>query len=128
MKTINPQSWPQPKGYANGMLSESGVLLVAGQIGWDAQGKFADGFVGQVKQALLNIRTIVEEAGGRADQIGRLTWYVTDLGHYRDSARAIGTAYREVMGKHFPAMAVVEVSGLVEREALVEIEATAFIA
>ncbi|HEX4534890.1 MAG TPA: RidA family protein [Rhizomicrobium sp.] len=128
MKAINPQGWPQPKGYANGMLAENGVLLVAGQIGWDTEGKFADGFAAQVKQALLNIRAVVEAAGGRVDQIGRLTWYVTNLELYRNSGREIGAAYREAFGKNFPAMAVVEVSGLVEREALVEIEATAVIA
>ena len=127
MKPINPQGRPQPKGYANGMLSENGVLFVAGQIGWNAAGRFAPDFASQVRQALLNIRVVVEEAGGRVDQIGRLTWYVTDLAQYRAHLREVGAAYREALGPHFPAMAVVEVRGLVEKDALVEIEATAII-
>ena len=128
MKPVNPAGWPNPRGYSNGMLAENGVLFVAGQIGWDSQGKLARGFVAQFRQALLNIKSVVEAAGGRTDQIGRLTWYVTDLEQYRTQAREIGAAYREIMGKHFPTMAVVEVSGLVERDALVEIEATAVLA
>ncbi len=125
MKPINPQGWPQPRGYANAMLADNGVLFIAGQIGWDAQGRLAPDFVSQFRQALANIRTIVESAGGRVEQIARLTWYVTDVEQYRAKARDIGAAYRELLGKHFPAMTVVEVSSLVEKDALVEIEATA---
>jgi len=125
MKPINPEGWPQPRGYANAMLAENGVLFIAGQIGWDVQGKLAPDFVSQFRQALTNIRTIVETAGGRVDQIARLTWYVTDLEQYRAKGPEIGAAYRDVIGKHFPAMTVVEVSSLVEKGALIEIEATA---
>lgn len=125
MKSINPEGWPQPRGYANAMLAENGVLFIAGQIGWDAQGKLAPDFVSQFRQALANIRTIVESAGGRLEQIARLTWYVTDLEQYRANGRDIGAAYRDVFGKHFPAMTVVEVKSLVEKDAFVEIEATA---
>lgn len=127
MKPINPKGWPQPKGYANGMLADDGTLFVAGQIGWDAEGKLAPDFVSQLRQALHNIRAVMEEAGGRVDQIGRLTWYVTDLAQYRAHLREVSAAYREALGAHFPAMAVVEVRGLVEKDALVEIEATAII-
>ncbi len=125
MKPIHPQGWPAPRGYSNGMLADNGVLFVAGQIGWDANGKLMQGFVAQFRQALWNVRNIVEAAGGKPEQIGRLTWYVTDLEQYRAHVRDIGTAYREIMGRHFPAMAVVEVRGLVEKDALIEIEATA---
>ncbi len=127
MKPIQPPGWPPPRGYSNGMLADNGVLFVAGQIGWDTDGKLVQGFVAQFRQALLNIRAVVESAGGRPEQIGRLTWYVTDLGQYRAHMREVGAAYREVMGKHFPAMTVVEVRNLVERDALVEIEATAIL-
>ena len=125
MKPINPEGWPQPRGYANAMLAENGVLFIAGQIGWDTQGKLAPDFVSQFRQALVNIHAIVEAADGRVEQIARLTWYVTDLEQYRAHAREIGSAYREVFGKHFPAMTVVEVRSLVEKDALIEIEATA---
>jgi enamine deaminase RidA (YjgF/YER057c/UK114 family) len=125
VKPINPEGWPPPRGYANAMLAENGMLFIAGQIGWDAQGKLAPGFVSQFRQALANIRAIVESAGGRAEQIARLTWFVTDLEQYRANRREIGAAYREVFEKHFPAMTVVEVRSLVEKDALIEIEATA---
>jgi enamine deaminase RidA (YjgF/YER057c/UK114 family) len=125
VKAINPEGWPPPRGYSNAMLAENGVLFVAGQIGWDGQGKLAPDFVGQFRQAMANIRSVVEAAGGRAEQIARLTWFVTDLQQYRASGREIGAAYREVMGRHFPAMTVVEVKGLVEKDALIEIEASA---
>lgn len=128
MKPINPEGWPAPRGYANAMLAENGVLFVAGQIGWDAQGKLAPDFVGQFRQALSNIRAVVEAAGGRVEQIARLTWFVTNLEQYRANGREIGAAYREVMGRHFPAMTVVEVKALVEKDALIEIEASAVIA
>jgi len=127
VKSINPEGWPQPRGYANAMLAENGVLFIAGQIGWDTQGRLAPDFMGQFRQALANIRTIVETAGGRVEQIARLTWYVTDLEQYRAKGHEIGAAYREVFGKHFPAMTVVEVKSLVEKDALVEIEATAIL-
>jgi len=127
-RAILPEGWPQPRGYANGMVAEGRVLLTGGLVGWDAQGVFAQGFVGQLRQTFMNIRAVVEAGGGRVEDIVRLTWYVTDIQSYRDSLREMGPVYREVFGRHFPAMAVVAVTALVEPEALLEIEATAVIA
>jgi enamine deaminase RidA (YjgF/YER057c/UK114 family) len=124
---INPKDWPPPRGYSNGMLGEGRLLLTGGQIGWDASGRFAEGFVPQVAQTLANIVAIVREAGGEVDHIARLTWYVVDVAEYRASLPALGPAYRAVMGRHFPAMAVVGVAALVEPAARVEIEATAIL-
>lgn len=125
LKDILPPGWPVPRGYSNGMLGEGRILCVGGQIGWDAEGKFAQGFVAQSRQALANILAVVQAAGGGAEHIARLTWYVTDMAEYRASLAELGPAYRAVMGKHFPAMALVQVVALVEPEAKVEIEATA---
>ncbi|MBA97314.1 MAG: RidA family protein [Sulfitobacter sp.] len=128
-QVIQPEGWAPAKGYANGMLSADGHLFVGGQIGWTAQQKFeAHDFIGQMKQALMNIRDVVETAGGTPDDIMRLTWYVTDKAEYLAAQAEVGRAYREVMGRHFPAMAMVVVAGLIEDEAKVEIEATAVIA
>tara|TARA_R110000796_G_scaffold18489_11_gene56022 strand:+ start:12457 stop:12858 length:402 start_codon:yes stop_codon:yes gene_type:complete len=127
-RVIQPEGWAPAKGYANGMLSVDGHLFVGGQIGWTAQQKFeVHDFIGQMKQALLNIRTIVETAGGTPEDIMRLTWYVTDKAEYLAAQADVGRAYREVMGRHFPAMAMVVVAGLIEDEAKLEIEATAVI-
>ncbi len=125
--TLQPPGWPQPKGYANGMAGRGQTVLVGGQVGWDAEGRFAEGFVGQVEQALRNILAVLAEAGGGPEHIGRMTWYVTNMAEYRDSLRALGPVYRAVMGRHFPAMTLVQVVALVEPEARVEIEATALI-
>lgn len=125
LTTVLPEGWPRPKGYANGMIGDGRILFVGGQIGWDEQGRFAEGFVPQLRKTLENIRAVVEAAGGRVEHIARLTWYVRDMDAYRASGPEIGRAYREVIGKHFPSMAVVEVTRLVEIEALIEIEATA---
>ena len=127
LRTLQPEGWPRPKGYANGMAGHGEFVFVGGMIGWDAQGVFAKGFVAQVRQALHNILAVLAEAGAGPEHIARLTWYVTDLELYRSSLKELGAAYREVMGRHFPTMAVVGVAGLVEREALVEIEATAIL-
>ncbi|MDO9711889.1 RidA family protein [Paracraurococcus lichenis] len=124
---LQPPGWPAPKGYANGMLGEGRTVLVGGQVGWDAEGRFAQGFVAQAEQALRNILAVLAEAGGRAEHIGRLTWYVTDIAEYRGSLAALGSAYRSVMGRHYPAMTLVQVSALAEPEARVEIEATAIL-
>lgn len=127
-RVIQPEGWAPAKGYANGMLSVDGHLFVGGQIGWTAQQKFeVHDFIGQMKQALLNIRTIVETAGGTPEDIMRLTWYVTDKAEYLAAQADVGRTYREVMGRHFPAMAMVVVAGLIEDEAKLEIEATAVI-
>ncbi|MGJ8545055.1 MAG: RidA family protein [Sulfitobacter sp.] len=127
-KVIQPEGWAAAKGYANGMLSEDGHLFVGGQIGWTAEQKFeAHDFIGQMKQALQNIRDVVEAAGGVPEDITRLTWYVTDKAEYLAAQSEVGRAYREVMGRHFPSMAMVVVAGLVEDEARLEIEADAVI-
>lgn len=127
-QVIHPQGWLPAKGYANGLLASNGTLYVGGQIGWNAQQQFeTHDFIGQMKQALRNILDVVHAAGGQATDIVRLTWYVTDKREYVARQREVGQAYREVLGKHFPAMAMVVVSALVEDEALVEIEATAVI-
>lgn len=123
---IHPEGWAPAKGYANGVLTQDGQLFVGGQIGWTAAQVFeAKDFVGQMEQALRNILAVVEAAGGGAEHITRLTWYVTDKREYLARQREVGEAYRRVLGRHFPAMTMVVVAGLVEDEALVEIEATA---
>jgi enamine deaminase RidA (YjgF/YER057c/UK114 family) len=124
---LNPEGWPRPSGYSNGVLTENGILFIAGQIGWDAEGRFSDDFVGQVRQTLSNVVAVLAVSGARPDQITRLTWYVTDRNAYKKRLGEIGLVYREVIGRHFPAMAVVEVSGLLEDAAQVEIEATAVV-
>ena len=127
MKQLLPAGWPEPRGYANGIEAEGRQVFVAGMIGWDEQGRFADGFAGQLKKTLENTLAVLAEANAGPGDVVRMTWYVTDLDAYRDNLREIGAAYRDVMGKNFPAMAVVGVTGLVEREALVEIETTAVV-
>ena len=123
---IQPEGWLPALGYANGMLTKDGTLHIGGQIGWDAEKKFvSDGFIGQMKQALWNIRTIVETAGGKVEDVTRLTWFVTDKAEYLAAQKEVGQAYRDVFGRHFPAMSMVVVSALVEDAAKVEIEATA---
>ena len=127
MKHLLPAGWPEPRGYANGIEAEGRQVFVAGMIGWDEQGRFADGFAGQLKKTLENTLAVLAEANAGPGDVVRMTWYVTDLDAYRDNLREVGAAYREVMGKNFPAMAVVGVTGLVEPEALVEIETTAVV-
>lgn len=124
---LHPKGWPAPKGYANGLMGEGRIVIIGGQIGWDASGRFATGFVPQVRQALANIAAVLAEAGGKPEHIARLTWFVTDIGEYRASLAELGPAYRAVMGRHFPAMTLVQVVALVEEEARVEIEATAIL-
>lgn len=127
-KIVQPEGWTAPKGYANGVLASGKTLFVGGQIGWNEKQVFeASDFVGQMEQALRNIMAVVEAAGGRAEHICRLTWYVTEKQDYLSHQREVGEAYRRVLGKHFPAMTMVVVRALVEDEALVEIEATAVV-
>jgi len=127
--TVHPEGWKPAKGYANGMVAEGKVLFVGGQIGWTADQVFeAKDFIGQMRQALLNIRAVVEAAGGSIADITRLTWYVTDKAEYVAKQAEVGSVYRDVMGYHFPAMTMVVVTALVEDEAKVEIEATAVLA
>jgi enamine deaminase RidA (YjgF/YER057c/UK114 family) len=127
LEVLLPKGWPRPKGFSNGMAGRGRVVLVGGQIGWDEQGRFAKGLADQTAQALRNILAVVAEAGGGPGHIARLTWYVTDMDAYRGQQAEMGAVYRKVMGRHFPAMALVEVRRLVEPEALVEIEATAIV-
>lgn len=123
---LHPRHWKQPKGYANGIAAEGRVVFLAGQVGWNAEEKFeSDDFVAQVRQALANIVALVAEAGGKPEQITRLTWYVLDKREYLSRLRELGEAYRSVMGRHFPTMTLVQVGALVEDRAKVEIEATA---
>jgi enamine deaminase RidA (YjgF/YER057c/UK114 family) len=127
-KTLQPAEWARPKGYANGISARGQMLFISGQIGWDADGQFnSDNLTEQVKQALRNIVRVLKEGRAEPRHLVRLTWYVLSRDAYVHEAREIGAAYREILGKHFPAMSVVEVRGLVERRALVEIEATAVI-
>lgn len=128
MKVVNPRSMPQPRGYNNGVLAEGRMLFVAGQVGWDKDGNIANGFVAQFDQALANILEVVHEAGGTAQDIGRFTIFVKDKSVYLAQRKPIGEVYRKHMGKHFPAMTLVEVKDLLEEGALVEIEATAVLA
>jgi enamine deaminase RidA (YjgF/YER057c/UK114 family) len=128
MKALLPPGWPRPKGYSAGIVATGTLVFVSGQIGWDASETLvSDDLAAQVRQALANVVAIVAEAGGTPEHVARLTWYVTDRDEYVAQLAEIGAAYRETMGRHFPAMAVVEVSRLVEPRAKVEIEATAVI-
>ncbi len=127
LKQIEPPGWPKPRGYSNGMMGEGRVLLVGGMVGWDSEQRFPEDFVAQCRQALENIMAVVAAAGGGPEHIGRLTWYVTDMAEYRESLAELGPAYRAVMGRHYPAMALVQVGALVEPQARVEIEATAIL-
>lgn len=127
--TVHPEGWKPAKGYANGMIGEGRVLFVGGQIGWNAQQVFeAQDFIGQMRQALCNIRDVVEAAGGTVGDITRLTWFVTDKRTYLAHQAQVGAVYREVMGYHFPAMSMLVVSALIEDQAMIEIEATAVLA
>jgi enamine deaminase RidA (YjgF/YER057c/UK114 family) len=128
IETLQPAEWTRPKGYANGMAARGRMIFISGQVGWDGQGHFAsDNLAEQVKQALHNIVRVLKEARAEPRHLVRLTWFVLSREAYLREAREIGAGYREVLGKHFPAMSVVEVRGLVEQRALVEIEATAVI-
>ena len=125
-KVIQPAGWEKAKGYANGVLTEDGLLFVGGQIGWNANQVFeSNDFIGQMEQTLKNILSVVTEAGGAAEDIVRLTWFVIDKKEYAARQREVGEVYRRVLGRNFPAMSMVVVAGLIEDEALLEIEATA---
>ncbi len=127
-KKIQPPDWAEPKGYANGILARGALLFVGGQIGWNAHQQFeSDDFVTQTRQALMNIAAVLKAGGAGPEHMVRMTWYVVDRVEYIDSLKALGGAYREVMGKNFPAMTCVEVAGLVEERARVEIEVTAVV-
>ena len=125
---LHPKSWKAPKGFVNGIAAEGRLVFLAGQVGWNAEQKFeSEDFVGQARQALANIVALVAEAGGKPEHIVRLTWYVLDKQEYLSHLRALGDAYRGVMGRHFPTMSLLQVGALVEDKARVEIEATAVV-
>ncbi len=122
-----PGGWPPPRGYANGVLARGQVLVTGGVVGWDAAGVFPPTFLEQVRQTLANISAILGAGGAGPEHLVRLTWYVTDMAAYRACLRELGPVYRAVLGRNFPAMALVQVVSLVEPAAMVEIEATAVI-
>jgi enamine deaminase RidA (YjgF/YER057c/UK114 family) len=127
MRVLQPVGWPPPKGYANGIVAEGRQVFVGGQVGWDEQQQFPSTLAEQVRQTLKNIVTVLREADARPEHVVRLTWYVTSRDEYYAELPQIGAAYREVMGRHFPTMAVVQVVALMEANAKVEIEATAVV-
>lgn len=128
IRTLQPEGWPRPRGYANGVSARGRTICVAGQIGWDATQRLVPGgLVPQARQALENILAVLAVDGARAEHLVRLTWYVTDREAYLAAGRELGEAYRAVLGKHFPAMSAVQVSALMEAGAVVEIEATAVV-
>ncbi len=128
MKVLQPEGWAQPRGYANGIAAHGTVVSIAGQIGWNAACEFeTDDFAGQARQALANIVAVLACAGAKPEHLVRMTWYVTDKREYVAAYPAIGAAYRELIGRHFPAMTAVEVVALIEDRAKVEIEATAVV-
>jgi len=125
---LQPAGWAQPKGYAHGISAEGKLVFVGGQIGWDRQNRFeTDDLVGQVRQTLQNVVDVLAEAGAKPAHVASMTWYLTDKKDYLGNLESIGRVYREVMGRHFPAMAVVQVTALVEDRAKVEIQAMAVV-
>ena len=128
LTVIHPDGWAPAKWYANGMLTGDGTLYVGGQIGWTANQVFeTHDFIGQMEQALRNILDVVQASGGKAEDITRLTWFIVNKKEYAARQREVGEVYRRVLGRHFPAMSMVVVAGLIEDDALLEIEATAHI-
>jgi enamine deaminase RidA (YjgF/YER057c/UK114 family) len=128
MRTLNPPGWPRGKGYSHGIEAEGRLVFVSGQVGWDVDMKFRSSrFPDQVRQALQNVKDILAEAKAGPEHVVRMTWYVLDKEEYLASLAEVGAVYREVMGRSFPAMSLVEVKGLVEPGARLEIEATAVV-
>ncbi len=128
MEILQPPGWVRPRGYSNGIVAQGRLVFLGGQVGWNANEEFeTEDFCGQAKQALCNITTLLVEAGGRAEHIVRLTWFIGDRQEYLACRKELGAAYREVIGRHFPAMSVIEVKGFIEIGAKLEIEATAVI-
>ena len=126
-QVLQPSGWPAPKGYANGMAADGRIVVTGGVIGWDSEERLAKGFVAQVRQTLENIAAILAEGEARPQHLVRLTWYVVDMDEYLANLKELGQVYREIVGVHYPAMALVQVVRLVEKAARVEIEATAVI-
>jgi len=128
MQILQPEGWPAPRGYSNGIAASGRQVFVAGMVGWDAQCRFnTDDFAGQARQALANIVDVLAVAGAKPEHITRMTWYVTSKREYLDAGKAVGAAYREIIGRHYPAMTAVEVTALIEDRAKVEIEVTAVV-
>ena len=127
-RTLLPDGWPRPKGYANGVAATGGTVFVAGQIGWDEQERLvADDFAGQFRQVLINTLAVLREAGAGSEHICRMTWFITNREEYLAALPAVGAHWKALMGRNFPAMAVVVVAGLIEAGAKVEIETTAVV-
>jgi len=126
-RVLLPQGWPRPKGYSNGMEASGRMVFVAGQIGWDTAGVFPTDFTAQVRQTLENTLAVLAEAEARPEHIVRMTWYIVEKAEYIASLREIGGVWRDLIGPHYPAMAVVVVKGLIEDAARVEIETTAVV-
>jgi enamine deaminase RidA (YjgF/YER057c/UK114 family) len=124
---LQPSGWPMPKGYANGVAADGRIVVTGGVIGWDTQGRLPGSFVAQARQTLSNVAAILAEGGARPEHLVRLTWYVVDMDEYLASLKELGKVYREILGSHYPAMALVQVVRLVEPGARVEIEATAVV-
>ena len=128
MKILHPPNWPKPKGYSNGIVAKGTMVFIAGMVGWNENEEFeVDDFSGQARQALKNIVTVLNEAGARPEHITRMTWYFIDLKEYNSCLQSLGKAYQEEIGKVFPVMTGIQVAGLVEKNAKLEIEVTAVI-
>ena len=127
MKVLQPHGWPRPKGYSNGIAARGEMVFLAGVVGWDAEERFPSGLVAQFRQALENIVAVLAEGGAKPEHVVRMTWYITSRDDYLANGREMGAVYREIMGKHFPVMAVVQVVALMEAAAQIEIEVTAVI-
>jgi len=128
MQVLLPPGWPRPKGYSNGVAATGRMVFIAGMIGWDEQGNFpSDDFAAQARQALMNVAAVLKESGGKPEHIVRMTWYVTDKREYLAAGKAIGAAFREIIGSYNAAMTAVQVTALIEDRAKVEIEATAVV-
>jgi len=128
IQLVNPREWSRPKGYSNGVAANGYMLFIAGQVGWNSDEQFqTDDLVGQVRQALINIVAILTEAGALPEHIVRMNWYLADKNEYNARQTEIGAVYRELIGRHFPAMTAVQVAGFVEERTKVEIEATAML-
>ena len=126
-RTLLPQGWPRPQGYANGMTAKGRIVVTAGLVGWDVMGNFPDSFVAQARQLFTNMLAVLAEGGAGPEHLVRMTWYIVDLDEYALNLRELGRAYRDIIGAHYPAMAVVQVVRLVEKKARLEIEATAIV-
>jgi len=126
-RVLLPEGWPRPKGYSNGVEATGRMVFVAGQIGWDQNSAFPDGFAAQFRQTIDNTLAVLAEAGAGPEHIVRMTWYVVDKAEYLSALRDIGGVWRDRIGPHYPAMAVVEVKGLIEDAARIEIETTAVV-